>query len=235
MLPNICPDNDAMFFDIDGTLIDIAPTPYEVIMPTNLINSLEQLYKKLGGAIALVSGRSLMVIDSLFAPLKLPAAGVHGAELRLNEKLLMSQPIPQSIRESIYFAFNSYPEIIIEDKKYTIAVHYRQAPDFEEKIYNILQKIINDKEEEIKILKGKMVFEITKSNFNKGTAVKFFMEHPPFMGRKPMFIGDDETDSFAMEVCKKMGGIGIWVDKYYTSKEYVSTAQVREWIDNQLQ
>lgn len=234
MLPKICSDNDALFFDIDGTLIDIAPTPHEVIVPPNLINSLEQLYKKFGGAVALVSGRSLEVIDSLFAPLKLPSAGVHGAELRLNDKLLISPPVPQSISHAISIALKPYPEVIVEDKKYSIAVHYRQIPALKEKIYGILTDIIKIEEEKIKILNGKMVFEITGTSFNKGNAVKFFMEYPPFMGRKPVFMGDDVTDSFAMEICEKMGGTGVWVGKYYASGDHISTAQVREWIDSQL-
>ena len=75
-------ERDALFLDIDGTMIDIAPTPESVVVPESLKLSLTRLREHLGGALAVISGRTLSAIDELFAPVKYAAAGAHGAEIR---------------------------------------------------------------------------------------------------------------------------------------------------------
>src|SRR5215216_2216374 len=78
------PDHLAVLLDIDGTLIEIAPTPQEVRVPASLKHVLARLRDRLDGALALVSGRPLADIDRLFEPLQVAAVGGHGAENRLN-------------------------------------------------------------------------------------------------------------------------------------------------------
>src|SRR5579862_6057913 len=70
---------DAFLLDIDGTLLDIAPTPESVHVPAPLKATLAILQQSTDGALALVSGRPLSAIDQLFAPLSLAAIGCHGA------------------------------------------------------------------------------------------------------------------------------------------------------------
>ncbi len=72
-----------VLLDIDGTLLDLAPTPREVWVPPGLAKTLSQLHDKTAGALALVSGRSLNDIDLIFAPEQFPAVGGHGAEMRV--------------------------------------------------------------------------------------------------------------------------------------------------------
>src|ERR1700751_2208194 len=72
----------ALLLDIDGTLLDLMPTPREVWVPPGLSNTLNGLLAKTSGALALVSGRSLNDIDLIFAPAEFPAIGGHGAEMR---------------------------------------------------------------------------------------------------------------------------------------------------------
>src|SRR5471030_2549084 len=73
----------AILLDIDGTLLDLAPTPREVWVPPGLAKTLNRLLARTSGALALVSGRSLNDIDLIFAPEEFPAVGGHGAEMRI--------------------------------------------------------------------------------------------------------------------------------------------------------
>ena len=77
-------DQSAILLDIDGTLLDLAPTPREVWVPPNLSTTLNRLLARTSGALALVSGRSLNDIDLIFAPEQFPAVGGHGAEMRIS-------------------------------------------------------------------------------------------------------------------------------------------------------
>src|SRR5665213_1316643 len=72
----------ALFLDVDGTLLDLAPRPNAVVVPPSLVTDLAAAEKTLGGALALVSGRPIEDLDRLFSPLRLRASGVHGAETR---------------------------------------------------------------------------------------------------------------------------------------------------------
>ena len=84
-LPVLPPlDQCALLFDIDGTLLDLAPTPDAVVVPKGLRSALQRLFELSGGALAFVSGRSIIDIDRIFAPMVLPAVGGHGAEMRVS-------------------------------------------------------------------------------------------------------------------------------------------------------
>src|SRR6266481_2445362 len=81
LMPHL--SESAILLDIDGTLLDLAPTPREVWVPPGLAKTLNRLLARTNGALALVSGRSLNDIDLIFAPEQFPAVGGHGAELRI--------------------------------------------------------------------------------------------------------------------------------------------------------
>src|SRR5271170_4497155 len=74
--------NWCVFLDVDGTLLELRDTPSETFADQELKTLLAYVTERLGGAVALVSGRSIAYLDALFAPLKLPAAGLHGVERR---------------------------------------------------------------------------------------------------------------------------------------------------------
>ena len=82
ILPHL--DKCALLFDIDGTLIDLAPTPDGIFIPPELPGQLEELWRRTSGALALVSGRMISDIDQIMKPIKLPAVGGHGVEMRLS-------------------------------------------------------------------------------------------------------------------------------------------------------
>ncbi len=237
LLFSLNPLQDALFLDVDGTLLDIAPTPASVVVPEGLIAGLYALHNKLNGALALISGRSLAEVDHLLLANNLPLAGSHGAEWRLNYggDVHHAPPLPNALREFVKKEFTGQPGILIEDKTYSIAVHYRQTPERQQEIEAMLYGAISDQTGDLIVLQGKMVFEIMRPTYNKGTAIERFMQHPPFMGRKPVFLGDDETDITAISACMKLGGLAARVgDQPHFKALFPSPTEVRAWVMEQV-
>jgi trehalose 6-phosphate phosphatase len=219
--------------DIDGTLIDLAPSPEAVIVPESLRANLSSLHKSVA-AIALVSGRSLRQIDRLFAPLVLPASGQHGAELRLRDQVAENHPLP-AIRAVVapltQFAADHHG-ILIEDKGDSIAVHYRAVPVLAEEVQNFARRLVGDSPE-VEVLPARMAVDIKPRSVSKGAAIAWFMGQEPFEGRVPVFVGDDHTDETGFGAVNKMGGLSIRVGGETESAARFSlgsSAAVREWI-----
>ena len=226
---------DALFLDIDGTIIDIAPTPEAVIVPESLKLSLSRLCERLNGALALVSGRTLGAIDELFAPLKFTAAGAHGAELRFEPNGEVERcAVPLTPVEKAAFGDLQKldPKIRIEDKVYTLAVHYRLAPQLENEIIAEVKERAQKLREDLRVLCGKYVLEVKTRGFNKGTGICHIMEHPPFIGRRPIFFGDDVTDEDGFAVLPKLNGAGISVGRLLPGATdcVPSASAVRHWL-----
>src|SRR5687767_2376028 len=118
----------ALFLDVDGTLIDLAESPNDVIVPEGLPAALKRVSDSLGGALALVSGRPVEDIDKLFHPLVLPAAGVHGLELRMEPGPIRTvmPPLTDRCRQKIAAAAHGFPGVLVENKEGAVALHYRR-------------------------------------------------------------------------------------------------------------
>jgi trehalose 6-phosphate phosphatase len=227
-----------MLLDVDGTLLDIAPTPQEVKVPASLRETLFRMRRQLGGALALVSGRPLADLDHLFAPLRLPAIGGHGAEMRLagdgEAVARRAAPLDSVFREKLKIAAARHRGIIVEDKGYSLALHYRLAPKEGLALGHDIRRECRDwGDPSIELLSGKAVIEIKSRGFNKGTAVRELMNHPPFAGRSPIFIGDDKTDEDAFAAVPDYGGIAISVGRRFQGVQdcFGSPAEVRQWLE----
>jgi trehalose 6-phosphate phosphatase len=229
--------NWAMFLDVDGTLLDFAETPDQVVVPPDLIDTLGSLYGHLGGAIALVSGRPIADLDRLFKPLRLPAAGQHGAELRetAHGEAIKAPPpacLTAVIAELHRFAA-SRPGILVEDKNASVAVHYRMAPQYRDQIEAFTRAAVAANDEEMEMLEAVMAFDVKPRSVNKGLAVAWFMQRTPFYGRVPVFVGDDLTDEYGFAAAQSHGGYAIQVG---TSRPRVAPwhiaapADLRQWL-----
>jgi trehalose 6-phosphate phosphatase len=209
----------ALLLDIDGTLLDLAPTPREVWVPPGLAKTLEGLLERTSGALALVSGRSLNDIDLIFAPKQFPAVGGHGAEMRLstadNEAVAAhAPPMDKELKLRLAAIAKLSPGILLEDKGYSLALHYRLAPHAEKAIYEAVSLIRADlPNAPIEVLPGKSVCEIKHSGFNKASGVRELMKHAPFKGRRPLFIGDDVTDETVFAIMPDMNGLAFSVGR----------------------
>jgi trehalose 6-phosphate phosphatase len=208
----------AVLLDIDGTLLDLMPTPREVWVPPGLAKTLNRLYQRTGGALALVSGRSLNDIDLIFAPDVFPAVGGHGAEMRIegdNDAVAAhAPPLDKELKRRLAAIAKLSPGILLEDKGYSLALHYRLAPHAEKAIYAAVSLIRADlPDAPIEVLPGKQVCEIKHSGFTKASGVRELMTHPPFKGRKPFFIGDDVTDESVFAIMPDLDGIAFSVGR----------------------
>ncbi|MDD3182328.1 MAG: trehalose-phosphatase [Alphaproteobacteria bacterium] len=232
------PARDALFLDIDGTLLDIAPTAREVVVSHQLIKDLGCLHDKLGGALAFISGRTIEDIDGLFAPLRLPCSGVHGAEWRLSSRgpIKNIAPLSEDFRNKIIDAFAKMKGVRVEDKAFTLAVHFRQSPEFAEKIEKTLSSIIEKADKDLLLVPGRKVFEVSQSSHDKGQALERLMSVPPFKGRRPVFLGDDVTDLSAIGACLKRGGIAARVGQGNKTPQnaFADPDAVRTWIKTMM-
>ena len=224
----------ALFLDLDGTLLDLAETPDKISRPDGLVEDLTIAAGKLDGALAIVTGRPIAVLDGLLQPLKLAAAGQHGAELRLSPAeaafRLPTAPIGGALRSAVLQAASAYPGVEVEDKGQTLALHYRAAPLAGEPLRRQLAGILAESGSGLDLGLGKMVMELRDPRYNKGTAVEAFMGEPGFAGRLPIFIGDDETDKDGFAAAERLGGLALRVGGERAA--FGGPADVRVWLSD---
>jgi trehalose 6-phosphate phosphatase len=202
----------ALFLDFDGTLVDLAPQPEAVLMPSGLVGTLDALNTYLGGAVALISGRPIEQIDAFLAPLRLPVAGVHGAERRRVDgqlTLLSTHPL-EIVEEAALTLAAQHPLLRVENKRGSLALHYRQAPELEAACLAAMQAAV-EQSPGLTLLRGKMVVEAKPGGASKGHAIEAFLQEQPFAGRQPVFIGDDFTDEVGFATVQRLKGLGVKV------------------------
>ncbi|CCG87544.1 trehalose-6-phosphate phophatase, biosynthetic [Erwinia piriflorinigrans CFBP 5888] len=204
----------AFFFDVDGTLAAIQPHPDEVFIPATVLNDLQWLAHHCAGAVALVSGRPMVELDALVAPLILPLAGVHGAERRdINGEMTRVALEPHTVsvlQRELEQAIASLPGCMLETKGVAFALHYRQAPQHQQQIEQLAAAMVA-RFPELAQQPGKCVVELKPQGVNKGAAITLFMQRPPFAGRIPVFLGDDLTDEAGFKAVNDIGGLSIKV------------------------
>ena len=227
----------AILLDVDGTILDLAPTPREVFVPHPLRETLQRLWQRTCGAVAFVSGRTIGELDLIFSPLQLAAIGGHGAELRATTAAVPQEPRLPPLDPKIKRQFAEIAEaagIILEDKGYSLALHYRLAPHKERFVLDAAAKISSALQPSaIELLPGKLMVEIKQAGFSKATAVRELMTYAPFIGRHPIFIGDDVTDLGVFDVVPDFKGVGVSVGRRVAGVNacFDRPADVRRWLD----
>ena len=205
----------AFFLDVDGTLIDIAATPDDIAIDPSVLPTLAQLGEAAGGALALISGRPLSDLDRLFAPLNLPSAGLHGLERRNGEGKVFRPSKPDDGIKEILDGMHEFarrtPGVLVEDKGFTAAIHFRGAPGEEIAVLRLAEGLLAAAGGDLHIQNGKMVVEIKPAGADKGSVIEAFMTEFPFAGRNPVFIGDDATDEDGFAAVNRLGGHSIRV------------------------
>lgn len=234
---NVVSDEISLFLDVDGTLIDIAPRPRDVVVPAALIGDLVAAAQRLDGALALISGRSIAEIDRLFRPLRFCAAGVHGAELRFSSdgevQQAPSAALPSAFRDRLDALSQRFPGALVEDKGASVALHYRFCADRRAELLAAIDALlVQQKDDSLMILPGHFVFEVKRKGYDKGTAVAALMETESFAGRVPVAIGDDVTDEAAFEIALARGGYAFSVGREVAglSGYFETPGDVRRWL-----
>ena len=227
--------SSALFLDIDGTLLDMARTPDAVVVPAELRSALICLYDGLEGALAFVSGRSLLGIDRLFAPLRTAAIGCHGAEVRGQDGnvRILADPIPNPVRALFQELADAHPGTLLEDKIFTLSLHYRLAPEARAALEATLEKhapVLAG--ERVVIQHGKAVIDAKPLGVDKSVGLRALMCQPPFQDRMPIFGGDDTTDMDVFHILPELGGHGFSVGRTFDGVDYAfgSPLAVRQWL-----
>jgi trehalose 6-phosphate phosphatase len=228
-----------LFLDVDGTLLDLAPRPEAVVVKPDLRADLEAAERALDGALALVSGRPIAALDQLFAPLRLCAAGVHGAEIRRSSRGPINPLAQGRLSDGAWSSLNAllgaFPGTYAENKGMSFAVHYpdpgTDVPRLEQALCGLMKRM-NGQFSALRLLAGHAVFEIQIEGFDKGRAIAQFMSRKPFFGRRPVFVGDDEIDRAGFEAALALGGLAFSVGRAFPglSGAFSGPAAVREWL-----
>ncbi len=228
----------ALFLDVDGTLIEIADRPAAVRVEPRMIAVLSALVRATDGAVALVSGRPVEFLDRLFAPLVLPAAGLHGLERRGAAGHWAVRVGRHADVDRFTAAFESFvaahPGCLVEDKGLTVALHYRMAPEAGAAARALAERLAAESGGAFRVQHGKMVAELRPEGPDKGAVVAAFMEEPPFAGRLPVFAGDDVTDEAGFAEVNRRGGhsvrVGSPVGPTAARWQVPSVAALAEWL-----
>jgi len=226
----------AFFLDIDGTLIEHAERPDAVRPDATVVQLLAGLRAASGGAVALISGRAIAAVDSLFTPLRLPVAGLHGIERRdalgkVHSHSFAEAPL-RRVAERLSAVVAQHAGLVFEDKGLALALHYRQAPQLKDFVQETAATVAAELGEEFEVLHGKMVIEIKPGGRNKGAAIEEFLGEAPFRGRIPAFVGDDVTDEFGFAVVNRLGGHSVKVGAGASVARWrlADAVAVRDWL-----
>lgn len=228
----------ALFLDVDGTLLEIAARPQAVSVPAELRELLRRLSLATGGALALVSGRAIADLDALFDPLTLPSAGLHGFEHRGARGVCRRRAAPSTAalelaRRAMHQLARQHGGLLVEDKRFALALHYRGAPQLEDTVLAAMQEVAARVRDELELQRGKRVVELRPAGATKAQAVAAYLEEAPFAGRMPVFIGDDLTDEPAFELVNRSGGLSVLVGDPRPSAaraRLADVAAVRAWL-----
>ncbi|MFM2482678.1 trehalose-phosphatase [Celerinatantimonas sp. YJH-8] len=222
-LPSLNLDQAAIFFDFDGTLVDLQQTPDMVVVNSRLKLMLTQLNIQTNQSIAIISGRSIASLDQLLDLSQITLSGSHGMQYRYaNQTQILHHPDVIPIQESIYKEAKLFCEthnLLWEVKPLSIAIHYRNRPELENVIEKFLHKFIKQNNK-FEIQGGKYIRELKPRGISKASALELFMQHPPFKSLTPWYLGDDITDEDAFNWVNQHQGISIKIGEGKTQAKY---------------
>lgn len=230
----------AYFMDMDGTLIDIAASPDAIHVDHALIGLIARLHRACDGAVALISGRGLDDIERRLGGVRIPVGGQHGLERRdAFGRLHVHAAAPEgweSLRKELEAVAASHAGLLLEDKGLTLALHYRQVPELASFVHRTMRRLVDEIDSGLGLQRGKCVVEIKPLGFDKGSVIEEFLAEPPFVGRRPVFIGDDVTDEYGFTAVNRRDGISIKVGAGRTEARWrlPDVAGVRKWLGSAL-
>ena len=202
----------ALFLDFDGTLVELAESPEAIRVPEGLRPLLESLSARLGGRVAVISGRAIDDLDRHLGRCGIAVSGSHGLELRFANGGRLPLAVPASLasaRAELAGFAAADPRLLVEDKPASVALHFRRAPERAGEVESLAAVLAE--RTGLALQPGKMVVELRPHGADKGDALRRLMREPPFAGARPLFVGDDLTDEHAFQAAAELGGGGILV------------------------
>lgn len=221
-----------LMLDFDGTLIEIADGPDMIKVPQDLASRIDALSQRLGGALALVSGRSIENLSRFVATKNAYLAGSHGGQILSPNGTVISdaEDLPQSVQKALAEFANSNG-LLHERKSHGAALHFRAKPELEDEAKGFAATLAET--HGLSTKHGKCVVELVWPGIDKGGAVEILCANAPFAGTTTIFVGDDFTDEDGFAACNQLGGFGVQVGKRApTSARYHlgSVGKVYEWL-----
>lgn len=215
----LAPSDWAFFLDLDGTLLDLAPEPGQVAVAPGLAEALGRLEAATAGATAIVSGRPVAFVDTLFPGTRFPVAGLHGAQVRIGGAGQAAQTaLPagaedrlRRARAMLDAAAGAMAGVVVEDKGAALALHYRRAPGWKPEAARLMARARRIAGPDFRLRAGKDVLELCPAGADKGAVLRQLMRAPPFQGRRPLAIGDDLTDEAMFQAANALGGRSILI------------------------
>jgi trehalose 6-phosphate phosphatase len=197
---------------------------------------LDQLRLLAGGALALVSGRTIQNLDELLGSRHMPIAGLHGCERRDAAGQLHVAPVAveqlAEVRAGLQRMVARNPNLMLEDKGAGLALHFLKAPELEHELRAEVAVLSAPLVPRFAILDGHAVIEVKPAAHTKDSAVTAYMEEPPFRGRLPVFIGDDVTDYGGFAAVRRFDGLAIAVGPRVKSEWWLpDPPAVRLWLE----
>jgi trehalose 6-phosphate phosphatase len=219
----------SLFLDFDGTLVEIAAEPDAVQVTSQLRQLLTLLQERLDGRVAILTGRAVDDVEARLQPVRMVLGGSHGLETRINGASAASVERPLGLDQvvaELRALQQRYPGVIVEEKPFGVALHYRQAPEAEDACHAAVAEVA--RRCGLELQPGKMVFELKPPGGNKGAALLSIMEEPAFAGTRPVFLGDDLTDEPGFAAALQLGGAGVLIGEQRETEATYRLASVRD-------
>lgn len=237
--PGITADT-GLFLDVDGTLLEIAPTPDAVVVPEGLIETLNRLSEALDGAVALVSGRRRAELNQFFRSAEVILVGEHGATASVRLPAVdatRGERPPPGLTAALKRFAARHPDTLLELKGHGAALHVRQAPEAAAAARRLANALAETYRDRVRLLRGKAVFEFVSNGISKGRAIEALLAQEPFQGRLPYVIGDDVTDEDGFAVANRLAGVSLRVGSSdlrmagsVARFTIASPSQLRKWL-----
>jgi trehalose 6-phosphate phosphatase len=217
----------ALFLDFDGTLVDIAATPQSISVPPDLPQLIRRLRPAFEDRLCIVSGRTKSDIRLYLRSSTIDIMAEHGAVNYIRgEKAAIAPNWPASWDDPLLTVDSCIPHLVVETKRTSIALHYRQKPELEPEVMKFAEMLRSHAPSEYHVVSSNMTIEIRRHGIDKGTAIRAVMKTPRYLGKTPIFIADDVTDKPGFEAVLEMGGFSYHVGNDFGG----STKNVRDWL-----
>jgi len=210
-----------IFLDYDGTLSPVASTPELALLPPKIGEVLRKLALRNNFEVGIISGRSLAEIKALIGLEGLAYAGNHGLEIECRKEGFVHPTATKasSLLKELYSRLverlAGINGIILEDKQFSLSVHYRLVAKSEvKKVKALFREVVeaSEKQGKVRVTEGKKVIEVRPPvDWDKGKTIEWLLGHYQAENSLVIFAGDDVTDEDGFKFVNRINGISIRV------------------------
>lgn len=224
------PDRLALFLDIDGTLVGATHAHREAGLTTTQIALLTHLHRITGGAVAVLTGRTIEAVDRLVAPLTLAVAGLQGSDRRYADGRRTMPVLTAEGRRLFEVVVEetraAFPSVEVEWKPGGLALVYSEGDPFVRDLYARVAARIDGA---FAVMPGRVAIDIVPKGVDKGHALVAMLASEPFKGRIPVHVGDDVPDEPAFAAARRVGGFGVSVQRSAVDVPYTLHGHDDTW------